>query len=118
MEGLDNRNPQQCFRTSKQSKQSPRKIGGICHYAMAANNRVYIAGYHDFEIPDSMVCEIGNKVDGLSPGLLEEYRKPSWEENTDKNTGIPKGLEVMKSFLKSHVQVFARKDYPTAKSNR
>jgi len=90
----------------------PDKIKGLCFNAMAANNKVYFAGESDFEIPASIECKIGNDVDGLDPRLLENYIKSTWIENTDKNSGIPKGLNVMMSFLKSHVQVFAIKDYP------
>jgi len=90
----------------------PDKIEGLCFNAMAANNKVYIAGESDFIIPESLECEIGNDVEGLSPNLLQKYKKESWNESTDRDLGIPKGLETMMSFLESHVQVFARKDYP------
>lgn len=90
----------------------PDKIMGLCHNAMAANNRLYFSSESYFELPASIKCEIGNKVDGLDPELLNNYIDPDWTESTDVNTGIPKGMEIMMSFLESHVQVFARKDYP------
>jgi len=89
----------------------PSKITGLCHKAMAANNRIYFAE-GDIEIPGSVICEIGNSVEGLDPTFLNGYIKPDWIEYTDRNFGMPRGLEILMSYLKGHVQVFARKDYP------
>lgn len=84
---------------------------------MAANNKLYPASEEYIEIPDSVVCYIGNKIEGLDLYLLNNYiTAGNWVESTDMNTGIPKGLEVLMGYLESQVHVFARKEYPTTVS--
>mgnify|MGYP000847702363 CR=1 FL=1 len=90
----------------------PSKIKGFCHYAMAANNKLYPANEENIEIPASVVCRVADDVDGLSDKPLEPYTHDNWYDNTNISIGIPKGLQNMLSFLESHVHVFARKEYP------
>jgi hypothetical protein len=90
----------------------PDKINGFCHYAMAANNKLYPADEEHIEIPDSVICRVAEDVDGLGSKPLEPYTHNNWLDNTDTSFGIPKGLQNMLSFLESHVHVFARKSYP------
>jgi len=90
----------------------PSKIKGFCHYAMAANNKLYPANEDNIEIPASVVCRVADDVDGLSDRPLEPYTHDNWYDNTNISIGIPKGLQNMLSFLESHVHVFARKEYP------
>lgn len=94
----------------------PDKIKGLCHHAMAANSKIYFSNEEDFEIPDSIECRIGYNVDGLDPFLLNDYLNPDWAEYTSRSEGLPKGLSVLMDYLKGHVQVFARKDYPDSVS--
>jgi len=90
----------------------PSKINGFCHYAMAANNRLYPADEDHIEIPDSVICRVADDIGGLGNKPLEPYTHDNWLDNTDISIGIPKGLQNMLSFLESHVHVFARKAYP------
>jgi len=90
----------------------PDKIKGFCHYAMAANNKLYPADEEHIEIPDPVICRVADDVDGLDSKPLEPYTHGNWLDNTDISIGIPKGLQNMLSFLESHVHVFARKVYP------
>jgi hypothetical protein len=90
----------------------PSKIKGFCHYAMAANNKLYPANEENIEIPDSVICRVADDVDGLDSEPLNKYIHETWDDSTDINFGIPKGLQNMLSFLESHVHVFARKEYP------
>ncbi|ANW98621.1 hypothetical protein CSTERTH_06020 [Thermoclostridium stercorarium subsp. thermolacticum DSM 2910] len=94
----------------------PSKITGLCHKAIAANNRIYFAG-NDIEIPASVVCRIGDTVEGLEPGLLNRFIHYDWDEYSDMFSGMPKGLEILMSYLKGQVQVFARKDYPASQDS-
>lgn len=94
----------------------PEKIKGFCHYAMAANNKLYPADVDNIELPshNTIECAVAEDVDGLDRYQLDPYIKGNWYDDTATDTGIPAGLQEMLGILEGHVSVFARKEYPEA----
>ncbi|WP_252891602.1 hypothetical protein [Thermoclostridium stercorarium] len=49
--------------------------------------------------------------------MLNRFIHYDWDEYSDMFSGMPKGLEILMSYLKGQVQVFARKDYPASQDS-